>query len=225
MYKVILIILAFTTFSFVSPDIISEKRAVSLYESIGRNSTEDLPDYSIYKKAVLGYNKLKAGNHIQKDIITIVDFRRLSTEKRLWVIDLSHEKVLFHTLVAHGKFTGENEAKNFSNIPESKKSSLGFYITDDTYFGKHGLSLNLIGMEKGFNDNAKKRRIVMHGAEYVNNDFIKKNGRLGRSFGCPAVPVKLHKEIISVIKGQSCLFIYYPDKEYEEKSILLNTTI
>ncbi|MFH1321277.1 MAG: murein L,D-transpeptidase catalytic domain family protein [Bacteroidota bacterium] len=129
---------------------------------------------------------------------------------------------LFHDLRSNTVKPNNEFARYFSNAPKSYKSSLGFYITGDTYYGKHGLSLYLDGMEEGFNDNARERAIVMHGAEYVSNNFIKKYGRLGRSFGCPSVPIELHKEIIRTIKGGTCLFIFYPDQKYESSSELLN---
>ena len=121
-------------------------------------------------------------------------------------------------MVAHGKNTGGLLAKNFSNTIGSKQSSLGFYITGNTYTGKHGLSLYLNGIEPNINDNAKERAIVIHGASYVSQDFISENGRLGRSFGCPAVPVSKHKTIINTIKNGSCLFMYYPSAYYFDHS-------
>ena len=129
--------------------------------------------------------------------------------------------LLFNTLVAHGKNTGEEFARSFSNEPESHKSSLGFYTTKDTYQGEHGLSLKLEGKEPGFNDKAEARSIVMHGAGYVCDNFICQFGRLGRSFGCPSVPYGEHEQIINAIKGGSCLFIYYPDKKYLTASRLV----
>jgi hypothetical protein len=133
-----------------------------------------------------------------------------SNSKRLWVIDLATNTILFQSLVAHGRNTGEEFAKSFSNSAQSFKSSLGFYATGEIYSGKHGMSLRLDGLEKGINDNARSRGVVVHGANYVSNSFIKNNKRLGRSQGCPALPEELSKEIINVIKDKSCLFIYHP---------------
>ena len=116
--------------------------------------------------------------------------------------------------VAHGKYSGEEYANSFSNQPSSLKSSLGFYTTGDDYQGAHGLALKLIGLERGFNDLAEARDIVMHGAEYVTEQFINQYGRLGKSWGCPAVPAALHEQIIHTIRSGSCLFIYYPDARY-----------
>ena len=139
-----------------------------------------LPSAEVFALALKGYSNLKAipGN-IKKDIITVVDFSLPSTEKSLWVIDLVSKKVLFNDWVAHGRNSGNNYAKKFSNTPSSNASSIGFYVTGRTYTGKHGLSLYLDGKDKGFNDNARARSIVMHGADYVGGDFIKKYGRLG----------------------------------------------
>src|SRR5690606_4161345 len=118
-------------------------------------------------------------------------------KKRMWVIDMTTNTVLMHSLVAHGRNTGDVFAKNFSNASESYKSSLGFYLTGETYTGKHGMSLKLDGLEKGVNDNARNRAVVIHGADYVSDSFIKNNSRLGRSLGCPAVPRELTKQLIS----------------------------
>jgi hypothetical protein len=112
-------------------------------------------------------------------------------------------------------------AENFSNIPGSFASSPGFYSTGQTYVGKHGLSLILDGLEKGINDKARDRAIVMHGADYVSSDFIRKYGRLGRSFGCPAVPTELSKDIIQKIKGGSCLYIHAPIESYSSNSNII----
>lgn len=202
----------------VSQDKITDVK--NLYNEI--TSDYPKPKYEIFEKAIKGYNKLKQNGILgDKNLLTVLDFSLSANKKRLWIIDLNKKKIVEHSLVSHGKNTGQEFAKYFSNAPQSYKSSLGFYITGNTYHGKHGLSLNLDGVEKGINDNAMKRRIVMHGAKYVSFDFIKKHGRLGRSFGCPAVPIEKNKKIIDLIKNKTCLFIYYPKKEYLEKSKLL----
>jgi hypothetical protein len=174
----------------------------------------------VFEKGMTGFYNLKNRGLVKKSILSIVDFQKSSTTKRLWVIDLKKSKVLFHTLVAHGKNTGEDQAIKFSDIPNSYMSSLGFYQTRETYIGKHGLSLVLDGLDKGFNSNAKDRSIVMHGAEYVCEEFIQSNGRLGRSQGCPAVPPNEHKAIIQAVEGGSILYVYYPTSSY--RSIYLN---
>ncbi len=180
-----------------------------------------LPALVSFYNAFLGYNTLLSDGKISKNILTIVDFTLPSTQKRLWVIDMVTKKVLMNTFVAHGKNSGENYATNFSNEAESYKSSLGFYTTAETYFGKHGYSLKLDGLERGINDNARNRAVVIHGADYVSKDFIKAQGRLGRSQGCPAVSFADHKELINLIKNQSCFFIYHNSTSYKNQSKLL----
>ncbi|WP_264565470.1 murein L,D-transpeptidase catalytic domain family protein [Flavobacterium sp. N3904] len=191
-----------------------------VYNTLQANQFE-LPKLESFTEALKGFYILKEKGLIKKDILTLVDFSLSSNTKRLWVIDLSKNVVLFQSLVAHGRNTGEEFANSFSNSPESFKSSLGFYATAEVYNGKHGLSLKLDGLEKGLNDHARERAVVIHGANYVSDSFIKGNKRLGRSQGCPAVPVELAAEIISVIKDKSCLYIYHPsiNKAKEEKLI------
>ncbi|MBP6730855.1 MAG: murein L,D-transpeptidase catalytic domain family protein [Chitinophagales bacterium] len=174
-----------------------------------------------FNLSVKGWEKMKLRGEVSKNIISICDFSQSSNNKRLYIIDMLNGKLLFNTLVAHGKNTGEEFAKVFSNQPESHKSSLGFYSTKSTYFGEHGLSLKLEGREPGFNDKAEERAIVIHGASYVCENFINSCGRLGRSFGCPSVPYDMHKQIINTIKDGSCLFVYYPDAKYLASSKLL----
>jgi len=190
---------------------------LSLYESLDHGSME-LPSRDLFELALNGYTQL-SDKKLSKSIITIIDFSKASTEKRLWSIDLNEKKVLFNTWVAHGQNSGNLYAESFSNKNGSHQSSLGFYTTGQTYQGKHGLSLKLHGLEKNINDQAEARAIVMHGADYVSEAFIKRVGRLGRSHGCPAIPMELHKEIISTISGGSLLFIYYPDEQYLSSSI------
>jgi hypothetical protein len=180
-----------------------------------------MPNQESFTEALKGFYLLKEKGLIKKDILTLVDFSLSSNIKRLWVIDLSKNVVLFQSLVAHGRNTGEEFATNFSNSAQSFKSSLGFYATGEVYNGKHGFSLKLDGLEKGLNDHARERAVVIHGADYVSDSFIKGNKRLGRSQGCPAVPVELASNIISAIKDKSCLYIYHPsiNKTKEAKLI------
>ena len=180
-----------------------------------------LPQLESFAVALKGYYSLKDKGLVKKDVLTLIDFSLSSNTKRLWVIDLITGDILFHSLVAHGRNTGDEYASNFSNASNSYKSSLGFYATGEVYNGKHGMSLRLDGLEKGVNDNARARGVVMHAADYVSNSFIKNNHRLGRSQGCPAVPAELSKEIISTIKDKSCFFIYHPSRAsmFGEKSI------
>lgn len=178
-----------------------------------------------FEKAVTGYYNIKAMNNsrLKLPVLSVIDFTKKSTDKRLWVIDLLNRKLLYNSLVAHGRNTGEQYASHFSNKNSSNMSSIGFYLTGETYIGKHGRSLALDGLEAGFNDHARQRALVVHAADYVSEDFINKVGRLGRSQGCPAVPESLAPQIINAIAHGSCLFIYYPDKNYESSSGLLNT--
>jgi hypothetical protein len=174
--------------------------------------------------AMKGFTKLRSQNLISTDsIITIIDFEKSSSQKRLYVIDLKTKKVLFHTLVAHGKNSGEEYASSFSNEESSYKSSLGFYITRNTYEGCNGYSLRLQGLEAGINSNAMDRAIVMHGAGYASESTIYKLGFLGRSWGCPALPKTLQIPVINKIKDGNMLFIFYPDQAYLKKSTILNS--
>lgn len=178
--------------------------------------------FSVFEKAITGFLNLKSENMLNqdKDILTIVDFTKSSSIKRMWIIDLKNKELLLNTYVAHGQGSGVDMATAFSNTEESHQSSLGFYVTNETYFGKHGLSLKLDGFDKGTNDLARNRAIVVHGASYVSESFIKQTGRLGRSFGCPAVPVELNNQIINLIKSKTCLFINGNSQHYQ--SALLN---
>ena len=194
--------------------------AVSVYDSL-RLNLEGL-NRRAFDLAEQGFEKLKEQGAILNDnIISIIDFSLPSTEKRLYVVDLKNYQVLYRTYVAHGRNSGTVMANSFSNIPSSNKSSLGFYKTLGTYIGKHGYSLKLEGLEKGINDNAYNRAIVMHGADYVNPSYIPKLGFIGRSQGCPAVSNKEATPIINTIKDGSCLFIYSPNEFYQEHSSVL----
>ena len=160
------------------------------------------------------------GKLLNNSIISIVDFSLPSNQKRLFVLDLKNYKVLFNTLVAHGKNTGREVATSFSNQNESYKSSPGFYMTKETYQGKNGYSLKLEGLERGINDNAFERGIVIHGASYVCNEYVNSQGYIGRSQGCPAVPVEINRPIINTIKNGTCLFVYHPS--YISRSSVLH---
>lgn len=178
---------------------------------------------NIFDYAIKGFNYLvQQGKLANNSIISIVDFSQPSSKKRLFVIDLENSKVIFNTYVAHGVKSGGASANQFSNAPESNKSSLGFYETSNTYMGGNGYSLRLDGLEPGINDNANRRAIVMHGAAYVNESLAKSQGYIGRSWGCPAVPEKLHKPIINKIKNGTCLFIYSPNENYLSHSRILH---
>lgn len=174
--------------------------------------------------AMKGYTYLQEKGMVSKNILSICDFSQPSRNKRLYIIDMESRKLLYNTYVAHGKNSGAEFATSFSNTAESLKSSLGFYITQDTYIGTHGLSLKIEGMEKGFNDNAQKRNIVVHGCDYTSGPFLKSNSYCGRSFGCPAVPAQQSSGIIQTLKEGSCLFIYHPSASgYLNKSSIINS--
>lgn len=172
-------------------------------------------NYDVFNNALMGYYGLyNDGNLSDKGVLTVVDFTMPSNEKRLWVLDLTNRQVLHNTFVAHGRNSGEVEAQTFSNEHKSFMSSVGFYVTDNVYHGKHGKSLRLDGMDEAFNSNARDRAVVMHGAEYATEDFMNKYGRLGRSLGCPAVPLGEHESIIDSVKGKTALYIHSGDASY-----------
>jgi hypothetical protein len=180
-------------------------------------------NFEAFRYALQGMQRMvNMGYQFNSNIITIADFSQPSYNKRLYVVDLDNYQVLFNTYVSHGRNSGKEMPKKFSNKLSSYQSSLGFYLTKETYFGKHGYSLQLEGLEKGINDNAFRRAIVVHGAEYVNERMISSMGYIGRSQGCPAVPSSVSKEIISTIKDGTCLFIYSPVPAYLQQSDLLN---
>ena len=188
-----------------------EQRAAQLYAQLGLG-VEGLP-LAVFREGLVGYYNLRAANSqaATPPVLTLIDFSRPSSLKRLWVINVEQGKVLFHTLVAHGKASGANVPMAFSNKNGSEMSSLGFYRTaPTTYTGKHGLSLRLVGMDPGYNTNAESRAVVVHGADYVCQDFVQAHGRLGRSQGCPALPLAETTAIVTAIRGGSVLFLHGP---------------
>jgi hypothetical protein len=195
---------------------------LKIYEDAGLSAAG--LSLEVFNKAMVGYLNLKHEGAISdKSILTIADFDQPSAQKRFWVIDIAEKKLLFHSLVAHGKNSGNAMAETFSNTPFSEMSSLGFYVTQGTYIGKHGLSLKLEGMDKNFNSNAAERSVVVHGADYVSEDFIQQNGRLGRSQGCPALPMENHEAIIDTIKDKTVLYLHAADAGFY--SSLLDTQV
>lgn len=194
----------------------------SLTEELMESLSQKHPNFTqseALNYALEGLEKLE--KNYQKPILTVIDFSLPSTKKRLWIIDLNTREILVNTVVAHGRNSGNLMAEKFSNQPESYQSSLGFYKTAETYQGKHGYSLRLDGLENGFNDQARSRAIVIHGADYAREEFAKSNGRLGRSLGCPALPPELSAEVIDLIKEGSLLFIYGQDQNYLSRSALI----
>ncbi|UUV21457.1 murein L,D-transpeptidase catalytic domain family protein [Paenimyroides aestuarii] len=199
-----------------------DKMVLSEYLDLNEKNFEK-PEMQSFTAAFKGYYKLKEQGKIKKEILTILDFTKSSTERRMWVIDMKNHEILYQTVVSHGRNSGKEYATDFSNTPESYKSSLGFYATAETYMGKHGLSLRLDGLEAGINSNARARDIVIHAADYANENLGKNQGYLGRSLGCPALPEEVAFKIINTIKDESCLFIFHADKkDYLTKSTLLN---
>ncbi|HVZ55745.1 MAG TPA: murein L,D-transpeptidase catalytic domain family protein [Chitinophagaceae bacterium] len=173
--------------------------------------------------AIRGYQHLLQKGYIDNpDVLTICDFSLSSRRKRMFLIDLKNYKLILNTYVAHGRRSGGEYANRFSNRPNSHESSLGFYVTRNTYFGDHGLALKIQGVDRGFNDRAGARNIVVHGSDYVGEDFLETNQFLGRSFGCPAVPREETETVINTIKGGTCFFIYHPTKKYLAHSKILN---
>lgn len=176
--------------------------------------------FKAFEQAMQGWEKINAKN---KNIITIIDFSLPSTQKRMVVLDLVKKQVLFHTLVSHGRNSGEKYATSFSNQHGSYQSSLGFYLTENTYIGGNGYSLRLKGLEKGINDQAKARAVVIHGADYCSEAVIKSTGRLGRSYGCPALPREVNEQVINTIKEGTLLFIFADNQEYMANSVYINS--
>jgi hypothetical protein len=205
----------------LTPEMLTELEAISLYDSM------HLKRAGLTKKAFLfawkGYKRLLQNRTLNNDdVLSICDFSQSSRRKRMYVMDVANKKLLVHTYVAHGRASGGEYARSFSNKPESHKSSLGFYVTRNSYYGSHGLALEVDGLERGINDRANARNIVIHGSEYVGAGYLRNNKFNGRSFGCPAVPEKDTQKVIHTIKGGSCLFIYHPTTHYLSKSTILN---
>lgn len=161
---------------------------------------------------------VRSGAIADPSTLTVIDYSRPSTEKRLWVYDLLSRELLYEEFVAHGQGSGDNFATVFSNEPETHASSLGLFLTEDTYVGRNGYSLRLKGLDEGFNHRARERAIVMHGAPYVSEEFVKQNGRLGRSWGCPALREGVAREVIDRVRGSGILFAYYPNQDWLESS-------
>ncbi len=201
----------------ISEDSLYNKYLDELY--IAANLFETGLDQSVFDKAITGYYNLKNAGKLssKKSIISIADMNQASTRKRLWVIDVDKKELLLNTWVAHGKNTGDDRATKFSNINSSYQSSIGFYVTGEVYVGKHGRSLRLDGMDNGYNDNARRRAIVVHGAAYVSQGTINSLGRLGRSQGCPAVAADVSDKLISTIEGKTVYFINGADQTYTSK--------
>lgn len=172
----------------------------------------------VLKLALQAYNKASVKGVVHKHILTVIDYSLPSFKQRMWIFDLNKNKLLYNTYVAHGRNSGATTPNHFSNRNSSKETSLGTFVTRDTYIGSKGLALNLQGLERGFNDNAYSRRVVIHGAWYVEPSFIKQSGRAGRSWGCPSIAKSIAHPVINLLKGGSVVFAYYPDKNYLKNS-------
>jgi hypothetical protein len=198
-----------------------EVEAAALYNELSlqeKGLSEDAFEYA-YK----GYRNLLDRQLVKNPgYLTICDFSQSSNNKRFYLIDLNNNELLINTYVAHGRNSGGEFATKFSNKPSSLQSSLGFYITENTYFGEHGLSLKINGMEPGFNNNALKRAVVVHGADYIGENWLNSSDYMGRSYGCPAIPAKDRDQVINTIKNGTCLFIYHPSATYLKGSKILN---
>lgn len=178
----------------------------------------------VLKLALEAYNCAQASGYSKQKTLTVIDYSMPSTQKRMWIIDLANNKVLFNNLVAHGQGSGDVMATRFSDKSETHESSIGLYLTAETYEGHNGYSLRLKGLDKGFNDLAYSRAIVVHGARYV-SDSMAKSGRIGRSWGCPAVPQKMAKPIVDTIKDGSLMFAYYPNNNWLNQSKFLHCAV
>lgn len=206
----------------------SAKASSSLYISHPESKAKTLSaktqhhlDASVIKLGLIAYNNAVRRGITRRKLLTIVDFSKPSTERRFYTFDLENNKILYHELVAHGKYSGGNHAVSFSNACHSHKTSLGVYVTEATYVGKQGFSLRLRGLEKGYNDNVKARGVVVHGSYYVNDEFIKVTGQLARSQGCLALDHKRSKPIINTIKDGTLIMVYHPASDWAANSHML----
>jgi len=198
-----------------------EAEASSLYDALALDGDINVKTL-VY--ALKGFRYLQSTGQLgNTNVLTIADMSQSSRNKRLYIIDVENKKLLFNTYVAHGRGSGSEFATSFSNEVDSHKSSLGFYVTSNTYSGSHGLSLRINGVEKGFNDKALARAVVVHGANYMGDSFLRNSPFSGRSWGCPAVPAAEIGKVINIIKGGTCLFIYHPTENYLSKSKILNS--
>lgn len=204
----------------VCSEVVAEAKTDKVAELYRSMQLEGVVNWKAFRQAVAGYEKIEGR---KRDILTLIDFSKPSTEERLYVFDMKKHRLLFSSVVSHGKNSGNNYATSFSNEYGSYKSSLGFYLTESTYQGKNGYSLILNGLEKGINDRARERAIVVHGAAYADPSVVARGGRLGRSFGCPALPPKLSRPIIDAIKGGSVMYIYADASDYLAHSTILET--
>lgn len=214
------ITLSFHVFNGNSVEHTSKTNSASdlIYSQLNNTSLS----FEAFDLAFKGFLELKDSLQLKANVFSVVDYSQPSTKKRFYLINVDTKKVLYQDYVAHGRNSGVLDANKFSNKISSYQSSLGFFKTGETYNGKNGLSLRLDGLEPGINNKARERAIVIHAADYAEEIFIKKYGRLGRSFGCPALPSGDFNEIIELIKDGSLLFIYSPENQYLQSSKIIN---
>src|SRR6185437_282731 len=205
----------------------AERRLIALEAATMFNEMQ-LKDSGLHEKALLyallGYHRLLKRHFLRRThVLSICDFSQSSGSRRMYVIDVRNHRLLYRTYVAHGINSGQEYASPFSNTFESCKSSLGFFVTRNAYFGRNGLSLRIDGLEKGFNDHARRRNIVIHGAPYVSERILRKYGVMGTTYGCPAIPEEMAAQVIPVLKNGTCFFVYFPSKRYLSRSRVLNS--
>lgn len=188
------------------------------FAAVSSSSAERLLESGVparpLRHALRAFACARARGLVEGSTLTLIDYTRPSAARRLWVLDLERGQVQFHELVTHGRGSGQATSDRFSNVAGSKQSSLGLFRTAETYFGQHGYSLRLDGLEKGINDRARDRAIVIHGAEYATATVARRFGRLGRSWGCPAVDPAVHRALIDMVRGGTAVFAYYPDPDW-----------
>jgi hypothetical protein len=196
-------------------------RALARPRAVTPSTIRTWPRPEVLELALRAYRCGDAAGQFDRPVLALIDYSLPSTQRRLWVIDVVTERILFHELVAHGVGSGENFAVEFSNLPRSRQSSVGLFRTEDVYRGRHGYSLRLTGLEPGINDRAMERAIVMHAADYVSPRVAAVHGQLGRSWGCPALERRVHRAVIDKVRGGGALFVYYPDAHWLRDSAFL----
>lgn len=222
MQRMKIVTLALFVFSLLMPGMGDAATALNLSRNDFDASALGSIEVDVFELALGAAScAVKSGAVGSPSTLTVIDYSKPSSEKRLWVFDLRSKELIYEELVAHGQGSGEGRATQFSNEPETHRTSLGLFVTDKPYVGKNGYSLRLDGLDRGFNDRARERAIVMHGAPYVSPQFVKATGRLGRSWGCPAVSADVARQMIDRVKDGGLVFAYYPDAEWLKASKFL----
>ncbi len=213
-------LIAATLLALCNPALAGNNNPPTLYSSLARTAPELNPD--VLKRA-LSAMQCAVGNGIERsERLAVIDYSLPSTARRLWIFDLRKQKLVLRDLVAHGQKSGENFATQFSNREGSYQSSLGLFRTQESYEGAHGYSLRMDGLEPGFNDRARDRAIVIHAADYVSPLWSKREGRIGRSQGCPAVRPQVARQVVDKLKDGQFMFSWYPDQRWLKSSAYLN---